>query len=114
MSVEVLQMMAKCFYISAGFFSCVVLCVFFRFRIWEIFGDLSGVRRNREIQVISKLGMAQEDISQRILGMSLLQEEETETFVYTEDTGVLEVDSVQEAYCVRKKMEYIGSEKWIA
>jgi len=113
MSIEVLQMMSKVFWILAVFFSCVVLLVFFWFRIGRIIVDMSGIRKRHELQVISQLKIAEENISQEILGMSLLQEEKTETFAYTEDTGVLELESVKGIYRLKEKMEYIGSEKWI-
>ncbi len=113
MSVDVLQEMARNFYITAGIFFCVVFILFFRFQIWKLLGDLSGIRKRREMQAISSLGHVQENSSQGVFELRYLQEERTESFEYTEDTGLLEPKSVQGTYCVIEKMEYIGSETWI-
>ena len=113
MSVEMLQEMARNFYVLAGVFSGVALILFFRFKIWKIVGDLSGVNAKRGIKEISKQERTIESCSQGFLNMKSLQGDSTESFVCAENTGLLEQGTEQENYYVIKKMEYIASAEWI-
>ena len=96
MSIEILQKMTKIFNVLTIFFSCIVSCVFVRWRIWKIFEDLTGIRKRRELQAISKIGIEKEGISQEILGMNFMQEEKPGTLTYAEDTGIQETEFMGE------------------
>lgn len=113
MSVEILQELARSFYISGVVFSCVVLVLFFRFQIWKIIGDLSGFNAKRGVKAISKYERTMERYSQGFLGLESIRDEGTESFVYTKDTGVLMPKTEKGNYYVIEKMEYMASEKWI-
>ena len=54
MSLEVLQEIQRCFLV-AGFVSTgVSFVLFFRFQIWKIVAQLSGLHAKREIRAITK------------------------------------------------------------
>lgn len=113
MSVEMLKVLARNFYISAGVFSFIMLVLFFRFQILKIVGDLSGINAKRGIRAISKQERAMESHSQGLFGMKFLEDERMESFACAEDTGVLAPETVKENYYVIEKMEYIASAEWI-
>ncbi len=109
MSVEMFKMMARNFYLFAGVLAFITLIVFFRFQIWKIVGDLSGVNAKRGIKAISKQKMAMESHSQGLFGMKLLQEERAESFLRTENTEVMRPEKVSENDYVIEETEYTVS-----
>ena len=106
-----LQELVKFFYGFAVVFSCIMLILFFKFQIWKIVGDFSGMNAKRGIKEISNQRSAEKHYSQSFLSMKLVQGEATEPFLCTEDISMIE--SINENYYVIEKMEYIASADWI-
>ncbi len=90
MSLNVLQEMSKYSYILMSMCFGIVVILFFRLKIWQVIGDLSGINIKREIKEISKRGQVLKNNNQDLLVLNGRSEDKTEILEYATETECLE------------------------